>query len=127
MVTAHWSEIAFWCAHLTFNGFFIVYLPDAYEEVDLISKGGNYGWRVYEGPYIYRPEWTPGGNTSLSSINAIFPVMGYNHSSVNNNVGSASITGGYVYRGSTDPCLYGRYTVFAREELQVAFPCFGGT
>ncbi|KAF7052115.1 hypothetical protein CFC21_060260 [Triticum aestivum] len=82
---------------------------DAYEEVDLISKGGNYGWRAYEGPYIYHPEWTPGGNTSLSSINAIFPAMGYNHSTVNKNVGSASITGGYVYRGSTDPCLYGRY------------------
>ncbi|KAM0854685.1 hypothetical protein ACQ4PT_050278 [Festuca glaucescens] len=82
---------------------------DLYEEVDLISKGGNYGWRAYEGPYIYHPEWTPGGNTSLSSINAIFPVMGYNHSAVNKNVGSASITGGYVYRGSTDPCLYGRY------------------
>ncbi|KAI4998573.1 hypothetical protein ZWY2020_053915 [Hordeum vulgare] len=82
---------------------------DAYEEVDLISKGGNYGWRAYEGPYVYHPEWTPGGNTSLSSINAIFPAMGYNHSTVNKNVGSASITGGYVYRGSTDPCLYGRY------------------
>ncbi|VAI01204.1 unnamed protein product [Triticum turgidum subsp. durum] len=82
---------------------------DAYEEVDLISKGGNYGWRAYEGPYVYHPEWTPGGNTSLSSINAIFPAMGYSHSTVNKNVGSASITGGYVYRGSTDPCLYGRY------------------
>ncbi|KAL6637106.1 hypothetical protein ACP70R_024678 [Stipagrostis hirtigluma subsp. patula] len=82
---------------------------DTYEEVDLITKGGNYGWRVYEGPYIYHPQWSPGGNTSLDSINAIFPVMGYNHSAVNKNIGSASIIGGYVYRGSTDPCLYGRY------------------
>ncbi|KAG8097824.1 hypothetical protein GUJ93_ZPchr0013g33948 [Zizania palustris] len=82
---------------------------DLYEEVDLISKGGNYGWRVYEGPYIYQPEWSPGGNTSLKSINAISPVMGYNHSAVNKNIGSASITGGFVYRGSSDPCLYGRY------------------
>ncbi|KAJ1294090.1 hypothetical protein BS78_01G119900 [Paspalum vaginatum] len=82
---------------------------DTYEEVDLITKGGNYGWRVYEGPYIFHPESSPGGNTSLDSINAIFPVMGYNHSTVNKDIGSASITGGYVYRGSTDPCLYGRY------------------
>ncbi|CAN6287189.1 unnamed protein product [Urochloa humidicola] len=82
---------------------------DAYEEVDLITKGGNYGWRAYEGPYIYHPEQSPGGNTSLDSINAIFPVMGYDHSTVNKDIGSASITGGYVYRASADPCLYGRY------------------
>ncbi|XP_022845001.1 HIPL1 protein-like [Olea europaea var. sylvestris] len=35
--------------------------------------------------------------------------MGYNHSDVNINEGSASITGGYFYRSMTDPCLYGRY------------------
>ncbi|KAA8519657.1 hypothetical protein F0562_013898 [Nyssa sinensis] len=38
-----------------------------------------------------------------------FPVMEYNHSEVNNNEGSASITGGYFYRSMTDPCMYGRY------------------
>uniref|UniRef100_A0ACD5WA58 Uncharacterized protein n=1 Tax=Avena sativa TaxID=4498 RepID=A0ACD5WA58_AVESA len=82
---------------------------DQYEEVDLISKGGNYGWRVYEGPLVYDPPWTPGGNTSLKFINSIPPIMGYNHSDVNKNIGSASIIGGSVYRGSADPCLYGRY------------------
>lgn len=82
---------------------------DAYEEVDLISKGGNYGWRALEGPLVYHPQWAPGGNTSLSSIDAIPPIMGYSHSDVNKNIGSASIMGGYVYRGSADPCLYGRY------------------
>uniref|UniRef100_A0A0D9Y1W2 Glucose/Sorbosone dehydrogenase domain-containing protein n=1 Tax=Leersia perrieri TaxID=77586 RepID=A0A0D9Y1W2_9ORYZ len=82
---------------------------DQYEEVDLISKGGNYGWRAYEGPLVFQPPSTPGGNTSLNSINAIPPIMGYNHSEVNKNIGSASIIGGNVYRGSTDPCLYGRY------------------
>ncbi|PKU82485.1 HIPL1 protein [Dendrobium catenatum] len=82
---------------------------DTYEEINLISKGGNYGWRLYEGPHLFHPSWTPGGNTSLNSINQIFPVMGYNHSSVNNKEGSASITGGYVYRSNTDPCLNGRF------------------
>jgi hypothetical protein len=77
--------------------------------VDLISKGGNYGWRALEGPLVYHPPWAPGGNTSLDSINAIPPIMGYSHSDVNKNIGSASIMGGYVYRGSADPCLYGRY------------------
>jgi len=80
-----------------------------YEEVDLIIKGGNYGWRVFEGPQPYTPASTPGGNTSAASIDAIGPVMGYAHNSVNGNVGSASITGGYVYRSTVDPCLAGRY------------------
>ncbi|KAG8638865.1 HIPL1 protein isoform X2 [Manihot esculenta] len=82
---------------------------DVYEEVDIISKGGNYGWRIYEGPYPYNPPSSPGGNTSPNSISPIFPVMGYNHSEVNKNEGSASITGGYFYRSKTDPCMYGRY------------------
>ena len=98
---------------LIFSWTFTLHEQSAYEEVDLITKGGNYRWRAYEGPYIYHPQQSPGGNTSLDSINAIFPVMGYDHSSVNKEIGSASITGGYVYRVSTDPCLYGRYAVTA--------------
>ncbi|KAJ0048650.1 hypothetical protein Pint_15304 [Pistacia integerrima] len=84
---------------------------DHYEEVDIIRKGGNYGWRVYEGPLLFHPApaESPGGNTSISSINPIFPVMGYNHSEIDTNIGSASITGGYFYRSRIDPCLYGRY------------------
>lgn len=73
-----------------------------------MTKGGNYGWRVYEGPFLYNPLTSPGGNTSASSIDPIFPVMGYKHSDVNNSIGSASITGGYFYRSMTDPCMYGR-------------------
>lgn len=72
-----------------------------YEEVDLITKNGNYGWRAYEGPYAN----SHGGNTSV--IRPVFPVMGYNHSEVNVNEGSASITGGYFYRSMTDPCMHG--------------------
>ena len=79
------------------------------EEVDLVMKGGNYGWRVFEGPLLFNPPSTPGGNTSADAINAIAPVMGYYHNAVNKNVGSASITGGYVYRSMTDPCLNDRY------------------
>lgn len=83
-------------------------LQDTYEEVNLISKGGNYGWRVYEGYALYHPQSSPGGNTSLGSIDPIFPVMGYSHSDINTTIGSASITGGYVYRSMTDPCMNGR-------------------
>ncbi|KAF7806146.1 HIPL1 protein [Senna tora] len=82
---------------------------DQYEEIDVVMKGGNYGWRVYEGPFLFHPSESPGGNTSASSIHPIFPVLGYTHSEIDNISGSASIVGGYFYRSITDPCMYGRY------------------
>ena len=57
---------------------------------------------------MYNLSTSAGGNTSASSIDPIFPVMGYNHSEVNKGAGSASITGGYFYRSMTDPCVNGR-------------------
>ncbi|KAJ4760548.1 HIPL1 protein [Rhynchospora pubera] len=82
---------------------------DTYEEINLVTKGGNYGWRIYQGYDLYFPPWAPGPNISANSIDPIFPVNGYNRSEVNNNLGSAAIVSGYVYRGNTDPCLYGRF------------------
>ncbi|KAB1216695.1 HIPL1 protein [Morella rubra] len=79
---------------------------DRYEEVDLITKDGNYGWRVYEGPLLYTPPESPGGSTPVNSISPIFPVLGYFHSEVN---GKGAVIGGYFYRSVTDPCMYGRY------------------
>ena len=69
-----------------------------YEEVDLIERGGNYGWRCREGAHNY--------NTAGCGTGLIEPVSEYPHSLGN------SITGGYVYRGSAIPGLVGRY-VFA--------------
>ncbi|OVA09103.1 Glucose/Sorbosone dehydrogenase [Macleaya cordata] len=82
---------------------------EQYEEVDIITKGGNYGWRIYEGNTLYNPTQSTTRNTSSSSLNLIFPILGYSHSDVNKNEGSASITGGYFYRSTADPCMYGRY------------------
>ncbi|XP_071703980.1 HIPL1 protein-like [Rutidosis leptorrhynchoides] len=82
---------------------------DQYEEINIIKKGGNYGWRVYEGPYPTHPLKAPGGYTSSTSITPIFPIAGYNHDSVDATKGPASIIAGYVYRATADPCLYGWY------------------
>ncbi|KAG9152828.1 hypothetical protein Leryth_017655 [Lithospermum erythrorhizon] len=73
-----------------------------YEEVSLVTRGGNYGWPFYEGPFLFQPK-----NTFNRSLRLTLPIMGYNHSE--NKGGSSSITGGYIYRSFTDPCLYGRY------------------
>jgi len=70
---------------------------DIWEEVNLIQKGGNYGWRIREGRHDLWPA-TP-VTTPL-----IDPVFEYYHDRR-----AASITGGYVYRGKKIPALQGWY------------------
>ncbi|KAK2979745.1 hypothetical protein RJ640_012665, partial [Escallonia rubra] len=82
---------------------------DRYEEVNVITKGGNYGWPVYEGPLLSDPQRDYGRNTSADSVDLVFPIMGYTHSDINKKVGSAAISGGYFYRSMTDPCMDGSY------------------
>ncbi|GAB2255608.1 hypothetical protein Droror1_Dr00009386 [Drosera rotundifolia] len=83
---------------------------DQYEEVDLVTKGGNYGWRVYEGPVLFSPQQTSSsGNRLVSSSDMIPPVLSYSHKDVNKKIGSAAITGGFFYRSHADPCMYGSY------------------
>ncbi len=67
------------------------------EEIDYITKGGNYGWPVYEGN-INR--FNPGG---LPPSLFEQPVVDYEH-----DLGGAAI-GGYVYRGCCLPDLRGSY------------------
>lgn len=68
-----------------------------WEEIDIVEKGGNYGWNRYEGTHVF-------GNRPLSDAdNAIPPVWEYDHQ-----IGK-SITSGYVYRGSKVPELQGKF------------------
>lgn len=74
---------------------------DAIEEIDFQhadSKGGeNYGWRCYEGNQVYN-------STGCSSANLMtFPIYTYPHGA------ECSVTGGYVYRGSSLSPFYGYY------------------
>ncbi|NXN53682.1 HIPL2 protein, partial [Rynchops niger] len=69
-----------------------------FEEIDIVVKGGNYGWRAKEGFECY--------DTKLchnSSLDDILPIFAYGR-----NVGK-SVTGGYVYRGCESPNLNGLY------------------
>jgi glucose/arabinose dehydrogenase len=68
-----------------------------WEEVDLIVKGGNYGWRLFEGDAEYEnPQRRP-------ARDFIAPVAVYGHDL------GCSVTGGYVYRGAAVPELQGQY------------------
>jgi uncharacterized repeat protein (TIGR03806 family) len=72
---------------------------NALEEINVIEKGGNYGWKIMEGTQCFRS--TTGNRDGLK-----LPVHEYPRSE------GVSVTGGYVYRGSAIPSLVGRY-VFA--------------
>jgi glucose/arabinose dehydrogenase len=69
---------------------------DLLEEVDIVTKGGNYGWSLREGTQIF-------GNRPDAGATLIAPVWEYDHQ-----VGK-SITGGFVYRGKQVPALEGSY------------------
>lgn len=70
---------------------------NAYEEIDIIEKGGNYGWDVMEGFHCFEPR------TNCDQTGLVMPVWEYPHSQ------GGSVTGGYVYRGPSAPSLAGRY------------------
>jgi uncharacterized protein (TIGR03437 family) len=68
------------------------------EEIDIVTRGANYGWRVFEGtqctnidPLCGSPGFTP-------------PITQYGHTN-----GRCSVTGGYVYRGSRSTFTPGSY------------------
>lgn len=71
---------------------------DAWEEVDTIANGRNYGWRCYEGNHTYNTS----GCGAIGTYT--FPITEYANSG-----SDISITGGYVYRGNRVPWLVGRY------------------
>lgn len=75
---------------------------DAREEVNFQpagSPGGqNYGWRVMEGTYCF----SPASNCPTAGITP--PVLDYGRAN-----GDISVTGGFVYRGSSIPALRGTY------------------
>jgi glucose/arabinose dehydrogenase len=81
---------------------------DLWEEVDLIVKGGNYGWCVREGMHHFKPG-PPGAQY-------IDPVLEYPHnpklldeSKFPKHSAGLCIIGGYVYRGTKYPSLQGIY------------------
>ena len=68
---------------------------DTYEEIDMVEKGGNYGWNVMEAKHCFN------GSCDPSALK--LPIWEYGH-----DVG-VSVTGGFVYRGAALPELKGKY------------------
>jgi putative heme-binding domain-containing protein len=70
---------------------------ELWEMVYKIQKGGNYGWSIMEGRQQVRPDAKRGPTPILP------PILDFPHTE------AASITGGYVYRGSRFKELVGAY------------------
>lgn len=68
-----------------------------FEEVDIIKPGRNYGWNVMEGFHCFQP------SNGCNQEGLELPVFEYGRDD------GCSVTGGYVYRGSRLPSLYGAY------------------
>ena len=77
---------------------------DNWEELDIIVKGGNYGWNYREGLH----EFPPGSSrTTPPDFAPLPPILEYAHGTGADQ--GDSITGGVVYRGNRLPELAGAY------------------
>jgi len=70
----------------------------AWEEVDRVDLGGNYGWRIREGAHC-----NENIDPNCNAVGLIEPVTEYPHPD------GFSITGGFVYRGSSITSLVGSF------------------
>ena len=72
------------------------------EEVNIITRGGHYGWPYFEGSLS-----TGFGRPLPAELNPIAPIQEYGHGTASDQ--GDSITGGFVYRGDRTSELYGTY------------------
>jgi glucose/arabinose dehydrogenase len=70
---------------------------DSFEEIDLLQKGGNYGWNTMEGQHCFSP---PSG-CNMGGL--ILPIAEYSHQE------GEAVIGGFVYHGSSISALRGSY------------------
>ena len=68
------------------------------EEIDIIRRGANYGWRIMEGTQCFLPPW------GCDKKGLALPVTEYKNAKPR-----CAVTGGYVYRGKALPELQGYY------------------
>ncbi len=78
------------------------------EEVDIIVKGGNYGWHAKEGTFYFDPNGSGAGYVTADPVgpvppDLIDPIAQYDHDD------GLAVVGGSVYRGSQLSALQGRY------------------
>jgi glucose/arabinose dehydrogenase len=69
------------------------------EEINIVTAGGNYGWRVFEGTLCTNLD-----SPQCGSLQTVPPLIEYDHAG-----GRCSVTAGYVYRGAQGTLPAGSY------------------
>ena len=93
---------------------------DSFEEINIIVKGGNYGWNMREGFGCFDPKNPTKPPTDCPKVSAdgkplLDPIIAYKNFrkfAKDPEAIGTSVTGGYVYRGKALPQLAGKY-IFA--------------
>lgn len=70
----------------------------AFEEIDIVESGKNYGWPIMEGMHCFDAQ-------TCNQAGLTAPIVEYGHGE------GESVTGGFVYRGSAISGLVGVYVV----------------
>lgn len=78
---------------------------NSYEEVNIVTKGGNYGWRVMEGLHCFDYLNPNDHLSSCDNKGMTPPIFEYNHCNKfgGKNCFGVNVQGGAVYRGSHKP------------------------
>jgi glucose/arabinose dehydrogenase len=84
------------------------------EEVDMVVAGGNFGWRIKEGTFLFDPNGAEDGfvfaNSPGSPPGLIDPIAEYDHvDGPRQPEVREAVVGGFVYRGDAIPGLRGHY------------------
>jgi glucose/arabinose dehydrogenase len=85
------------------------------EEVDVIRRGGNYGWRLLEGTFRFHPGSPSSPEDSFVTRRhhhvpgLIRPVAEYDHTGPDDTINGEAAIGGYVYHGASVPQFADHY------------------
>jgi glucose/arabinose dehydrogenase len=100
---------------------------NSFEEVNIIEKGANYGWRIMEADRCFdymKPDEHPEG---CDTAGLTMPIMSYRNCTAKpDGCEGISVTGGYIYRGAHEPWdgmyIYGDWSKqFATMDGQIMF------
>jgi glucose/arabinose dehydrogenase len=105
-----------------------------FEEVDIVARGGNYGWNIREGAHCFDPAAPDQPPATCAAVGAggdvlLDPIIEYPHVDARQQPVGVVVIGGYVYRGAALPGLQGDYVFgdFSRSFLTPDGTLFAAT